>query len=555
MTLNDWFTKHTKTPIAVLVLFVSLIYLCFVYYAFQTNEEHQARSLKDLIVTSALIGIQQNDRVLIESSLERAVENLGADAAFLCIGEKVVFNTTSGTGSCSEMPKPTFFQRKILFSELGFKDHVIYFLVPRYAINSSHLWVFAITFFVLLLSVGIMFRIRRQFAKDILIPMENSLLSDEYETNIQEFREIKEKIRQTNKIKEHAAFVNAFNASKKKFSHNIKSPLRNIKILEERFQNVLESDEQQLFKSVIDEVSGLAENLVIENPFENEDESLRSELSENLALFDLSQLLSSAIKNKKNEWKEKNIKIDLEMEEFIISPISLIQCAEFKSIISNILNNAIEAGSTTIKIYSRMSESKWIVEVVDDGPGVPEAIKDNLFYENVTYGKDDGTGYGLFHAKKFIEKWNGSITVDSSKTGAKFKIELPIWKVDPVEIDANDTIVLIEDNPTFLRKIRTQLIEQGIKREKIYGFSKSSSFLRWIRKRSDTHNIILFADNDLGPGEQSGLDLIKDFSSIKSGRLVTDGHELPTLVGCCIRYGIKLIPKSHALQSTIVSYI
>ena len=62
---------------------------------------------------------------------------------------------------------------------------------------------------------------------------------------------------------------------------------------------------------------------------------------------------------------------------------------------------------------------------VDDGPGVPEAIRDSLFYPLVT-GRSDGTGLGLAIAQEIVTRNGGAIEFQSEPGHTVFAILLPL---------------------------------------------------------------------------------------------------------------------------------
>ena len=62
----------------------------------------------------------------------------------------------------------------------------------------------------------------------------------------------------------------------------------------------------------------------------------------------------------------------------------------------------------------------------DNGPGIPEGVQQKLFESFVTEGKRDGTGLGLAIVKKVVDDHNGTITVDTSPTGTRFTVKIPL---------------------------------------------------------------------------------------------------------------------------------
>ena len=66
-----------------------------------------------------------------------------------------------------------------------------------------------------------------------------------------------------------------------------------------------------------------------------------------------------------------------------------------------------------------------LIEVEDDGPGVPEEIADTLFYPLVT-GRPDGTGLGLPLAQDLVNRHRGLIEYESEQDRTVFMVHLPI---------------------------------------------------------------------------------------------------------------------------------
>jgi two-component system nitrogen regulation sensor histidine kinase GlnL len=65
------------------------------------------------------------------------------------------------------------------------------------------------------------------------------------------------------------------------------------------------------------------------------------------------------------------------------------------------------------------------LQVIDNGPGIPEAIRDKIFYPLVS-GREGGSGLGLTLAQSFIQQHQGSIDVRSRPGHTVFLIHLPL---------------------------------------------------------------------------------------------------------------------------------
>lgn len=65
------------------------------------------------------------------------------------------------------------------------------------------------------------------------------------------------------------------------------------------------------------------------------------------------------------------------------------------------------------------------LHVIDNGPGVPEAIKDHIFYPLVS-AREGGTGLGLTLAQTFVQQHHGLIECDSAPGRTDFKLLIPL---------------------------------------------------------------------------------------------------------------------------------
>jgi len=97
---------------------------------------------------------------------------------------------------------------------------------------------------------------------------------------------------------------------------------------------------------------------------------------------------------------------------------------------TNILDNAIDAMKEKGEIIIRTKTEKTcvVVEIEDNGPGIPTAVQSRIFdpfFTTKEPGK--GTGLGLSTSYGIItEKHKGSITVQSKPGCTKFIVKLPI---------------------------------------------------------------------------------------------------------------------------------
>lgn len=101
----------------------------------------------------------------------------------------------------------------------------------------------------------------------------------------------------------------------------------------------------------------------------------------------------------------------------------------------NIVRNAAQAGSRTVLLRTRALRQVTILrhrhklalelQVIDDGPGVPEEIQDRIFNPLVS-GREGGTGLGLSLAQTFVQYHQGVVEFESRPGRTTFRILLPL---------------------------------------------------------------------------------------------------------------------------------
>ena len=90
------------------------------------------------------------------------------------------------------------------------------------------------------------------------------------------------------------------------------------------------------------------------------------------------------------------------------------------TLVENLFRNAVEHGGPDVTIRVETFADGFAVE--DDGPGVPEAERDEVFDSGYTT-KDDGIGFGLNIVEKIVDAHGWDITVtDGTDGGARFEI-------------------------------------------------------------------------------------------------------------------------------------
>ena len=101
------------------------------------------------------------------------------------------------------------------------------------------------------------------------------------------------------------------------------------------------------------------------------------------------------------------------------------------------LSDEIAAGTAQIELKTRVARSVTIakqryklamdLQVIDNGPGIPEDIRERIFFPLVS-GREGGSGLGLTLAQTFVQQHQGSISCDSRPGRTDFHIQIPYRK-------------------------------------------------------------------------------------------------------------------------------
>ena len=107
--------------------------------------------------------------------------------------------------------------------------------------------------------------------------------------------------------------------------------------------------------------------------------------------------------------------------------------AALYDVIQNLINNSVKYSNLdpqklVINIDISQDENDTIIQVADNGVGIPEDKRENIFnlYDRAGVNDNKGKGIGLYMVRKMIENHGGSIVYnDDYKQGAQFIIKLP----------------------------------------------------------------------------------------------------------------------------------
>jgi signal transduction histidine kinase len=150
---------------------------------------------------------------------------------------------------------------------------------------------------------------------------------------------------------------------------------------------------------------------------------------------DLSQLIDTAVAWILPTAKKAKITIIKEMKE---SFVALVNRIKVEQVLINLIKNSIDAisdaginnGEVKIALQKSEAEQQTCIIITDNGPGISEEIKKNLFKPfQSTKDAGHGTGLGLSICAKIVESHKGHLELVNVPKGCQFRISLPLIEV------------------------------------------------------------------------------------------------------------------------------
>ena len=138
------------------------------------------------------------------------------------------------------------------------------------------------------------------------------------------------------------------------------------------------------------------------------------------------QLIEEAQASIQALFETKEVKLDIQCtisDEVML----LVEPKSIPNALVAILENALAVSKPhdTVSLIADIDSKKLIITIEDQGPGIASTIIDSLF-EPFSTTSANGTGLGLSIAKNTLDAHRGTISVHNTKSGAVFKITLPI---------------------------------------------------------------------------------------------------------------------------------
>lgn len=344
-------------------------------------------------------------------------------------------------------------------------------------------------------------------------------------------------------------------------SHDIRSPLSALMMVISSLENVPQ-EKQLLLKSATQRINDIANDLL--KGGKNKSETTFNTPRKNevaLSIESVLGILDPLISEKRIQYQGKrHLEIEVEQKE-IFAAFANLNIVEFQRCISNIFDNAVDALegksgkiSFVVKTLTDADEKKILIEIRDNGKGIPNHLLQKIGQEGFTYGKDgsnSGTGLGLFHAIRTIKSFGGKLSISSEeKKGTTVSIilpevEVPSWFAAEVNIRNKKYLITLDDDLSIHQLWELRLIEQRITDIVHRKFQNGEEFEEYVLKNISTlKDTVFLIDYELLNQPKTGLQIIEDLAIERFSILMTSHFNDPELRQRAAKLKLRVLPKS-----------
>ncbi|VEG92533.1 sensor histidine kinase [Legionella spiritensis] len=339
--------------------------------------------------------------------------------------------------------------------------------------------------------------------------------------------------------------------------HDIGSPIAILEIIQSTTSGIPEQN-RTLLKNAIERIRDISNTLL---------KKARHDFSDNIDVAQSQQMaisiIEQVISEKRVQFEEKAT-INFNAGKDAHNIFFFVNSSELSRVISNLINNAVEAIQDDNRITVSLSDlgDEALIRIQDYGKGIPQHILSKLGTLGGSFGKIQGTGVGLNHAISTIKEFDGRLEIDSHEgQGTIVQIYLPksepsLWFASEIKISDAQMVVIIDDDEgihtLWENKFKTFQNENKITVDLLHFYSPND-VIQWKDNFSVRNSILYLCDYEFVDSELNGIELIKKMKLNKDAFLVTS-RLVNDVISHCESEKIKLLPKNIAHMFPIVAF-
>lgn len=228
-------------------------------------------------------------------------------------------------------------------------------------------------------------------------------------------RELRASLRQKTRLAEVGAASN-------KINHDLRNMLSTARLLSDRLARSDDERTRALAPTIlntIDRAARLASDAL---------EYVRDHPTPRMEAFDLSDLVDEVGVALQEAGEDRDPNLLRDWRDEIVGECRVTADRDLLyRVLVNLGRNAFDAGATEVAVRARQRSGLMLIDVADNGPGVPPVVASQLFRPFTTGGRSNGTGLGLAIARDLVRAHGGDIALmETSDCGSTFRFTLPL---------------------------------------------------------------------------------------------------------------------------------
>lgn len=330
--------------------------------------------------------------------------------------------------------------------------------------------------------------------------------------------------------------------------HDITSPIASINTIVSKLNKTITEDDRVTLMHAAARIEGISQQLLNKYDNKNDEESIESLL--------VSLVLLQIFNEKKVEYKETAVKFEIDINEearfcFINHNLGI-----FKRMISNLINNAVDAvkdkTDASIQVTLSVHSGSVFICIKDNGYGMPLHVQEKFNQGlSITEGKINGRGIGLMQIKDAIKFGNGDCRIEASGLGTKIVVyfperSVPKWISTEIKLKDNDTVIILDDDESIHGAWDNifDIVVAKIPNLQIQHYTNGKDVIQYINSLTSTQkqNLFLLTDYELLEQGINGLDVV-EHTHMDRAILVTSYATQSKIQNRVMHLGIKILPK------------
>lgn len=295
-------------------------------------------------------------------------------------------------------------------------------------------------------------------------------------------------------------------------AHDIRSPLAALNIVSSQIKD--SSNESSEMKNIlnisIQRINNISSDLLKQIKAAN----AKPELMKTA----LDKLVDDIVTEKNIILTSKNMKSISFKKENFQNIVVKIGPQEFSRVLSNLLNNSIEAidkQTGIIKITGKCEVNFMVLTISDNGNGIPPSVLSKLGELGASFGKNNdsesGSGIGLYHAKKTMELFDGTLNIESEENkGTSLILKFPCEIIQQENQQTTYQMILFEDDELVKMSWKFKAKKLGIS---LSVFPNFEEFIKTHKSDPFPFSTPIYSDVNLSPTE-SGLDVVRKLNDL-----------------------------------------